>query len=146
MSSMPVGGRGHRSVPHTADLRIEAWGPSREDCVAEAVTGLVEGFADIGGVRPLRRVAVDVPAGPDEDMLVALLDEVIFRLEVDGEIVLGADVAAQDDGGLAVRLTVGDVVDATAIGAVPKAVSLHGLRCGVDAETGGWSCAVTVDV
>jgi hypothetical protein len=27
----------HRSVPHTADALIEAWAPSREQCVAEAV-------------------------------------------------------------------------------------------------------------
>jgi len=42
-------GCGHRSVPHTADLRIEAWGPTREDSIAEAVRGLVESFADISG-------------------------------------------------------------------------------------------------
>ena len=29
-------GCGHTSVPHTADLRIEAWGPTREDCKVAA--------------------------------------------------------------------------------------------------------------
>ena len=31
--------RGHRTVPHTADLRIEAWGPTREEFIADAVPG-----------------------------------------------------------------------------------------------------------
>ncbi|QFG20108.1 archease [Actinomadura sp. WMMB 499] len=139
-------GRGHRGVPHTADLRIEAWAPSREACVAEAVAGLVEGFADVSGVRRLRTVELDVPPGPDEDLLVSALDEVIFRLEVEGEIVLDAGFAPAVGGGLTARLTVGDVVEATAVGAVPKAVSLHGLRFGVAPDGGGWSCAVTIDV
>ncbi|GGV35615.1 hypothetical protein GCM10010182_69540 [Actinomadura cremea] len=137
-------GRGHRGVPHTADLRIEAWAPSRETCIAEAVSGLVESFADVSGVRRLRTVELDVPPGPDADLLVSVLDEVIFRLEVEGEIVLDAGFAAAGGGGLTARLTVGDVVEATAVGAVPKAVSLQGLRFGAGAE--GWSCAITIDV
>ena len=33
---------GHRSVPHTADLRIEAWAPTRDGCIRQAVLGAVE--------------------------------------------------------------------------------------------------------
>ena len=33
-------------MPHTANVRIEAWAPTREECIAEAVRGLVDGFAD----------------------------------------------------------------------------------------------------
>lgn len=140
------GGSGHRTVPHTADLRIEAWAPTRERCVAEAVTGLVESFADTAGVRPSRTAELHVPAGADADMLVTVLDEVIYRLDADGEIVLGAQVAGAPGGGLTARLEMGDAAQAAGIGAVPKAVSLHGLRFGADPETGGWSCSVTIDV
>lgn len=140
------GGSGHRTVPHTADLRIEAWAPTRERCVAEAVTGLVESFADTSGVRPSRTEVLDVPAGADADMLVTVLDEVIFRLDADGEIVLGARVDEAPGGGLTARLEMGDAGEAAAIGAIPKAVSLHELRFGADPETSGWSCAVTIDV
>ncbi|MFC5748989.1 archease [Actinomadura rugatobispora] len=140
------GGAGHRGVPHTADLRIEAWGPTRERCVAEAVAGLVECFADTAGVEPLRTVPVEVAPGPDADMLVTVLDEVIYRLEVHGEVVLGAEITGAPGGGLAARLTVGDAARAAAVGAVPKAVSLHDLRFGRDRKTGGRTCAVTVDV
>ena len=45
-------GRGHRTVPHTADLRIEAWAPTREECLAEAVRGLVDSFAVVAPQPP----------------------------------------------------------------------------------------------
>jgi SHS2 domain-containing protein len=110
------------------------------------VAGLVECFADTTGVRPLRTVSAGVPPGRDDDMLVTVLDEVIYRLEVDGALVLVAEITGAPDGGLAARLTVGDAAEAAAVGAVPKAVSLHDLRFGPDAGTGQWSCAVTIDV
>lgn len=138
------GAAGHRGVPHTADLRIEAWAPTRERCLAEAVAGLVESFADTSGVQPSRRIRVEVPPGPDADALVTVLDEVIYRLEVDGALVVGADVARAPDAGLVAELSVGDAADATAVGAIPKAVSLHDLR--FEHGGGGWSCAVTIDV
>ena len=141
-----AGGCGHRGVPHTADLRIEAWAPTRERCVAEAVKGMVGSFADVSAVRPTGTTVLEVPPGPDDDLLVAVLDEVIYRLDADGEIVLDAEVTGTPDGGLAARLRTGDAAEAREIGAVPKAISLHDLRIGADPETGEWSCTVTIDV
>ena len=46
--------QGYRTVPHTADLRIEAWAESRDECVAEALRGLIASFADISDMRPAR--------------------------------------------------------------------------------------------
>lgn len=43
---------GHRTVPHTADLRIEAWAPTAELCIAEAVRAMVWGFADLPMAAP----------------------------------------------------------------------------------------------
>jgi SHS2 domain-containing protein len=53
---------GHRTVPHTADLRIEAWAATREECLAEAVRGLVGSFAAVAGVQPCRRASRPVTA------------------------------------------------------------------------------------
>jgi hypothetical protein len=44
--------RGYRTLPHTADLRIEAWAPTREACLAEGVAGLVATFADTAKAEP----------------------------------------------------------------------------------------------
>jgi SHS2 domain-containing protein len=136
---------GHRTVPHTADLRIEAWAPTREECLAEAVRGLVDSFAAVAGRCPHHRASRLMTARPDADLLVAVIDEVIYRLDADGEIPVGVQARPAADGGITVFFALVPVAEAEITGAVPKAASLDELRCAPDA-TGGWSCAVTVDV
>lgn len=140
---MSCASSGHRARPHTADVRIEAWGTSREACLAEAVRGLVECFADVTGVHPTRTVRVPVGQATDEDLLLSVLDEVIYLLDVSGEVVVDVQVDAAD-GGLDLRLAMAatDAVEIT--GAAPKAVALHGLRLAEGAA--GWTALATVDV
>ncbi|WP_409475055.1 archease [Streptomyces sp. HC307] len=137
------GRSGHRSVPHTADVRIEAWGASRERCLVEAVLGMVEGFADVSGARPTGEARLRLAEGSDEDLLTTLLDEVIFRLEVYGEVPVGV-AAEASDGGLDVRMAVAHLGAVEVTGAAPKGVSWGDLHIGPGPS--GWSCAVTVDV
>jgi SHS2 domain-containing protein len=133
---------GHRTVPHTADLRIEAWAATREESMAEAVRGLVGSFAAVAGRRPYRRDGCVMTARSDEDLLVALVDEVIYRLDADGEIPVSVAVRPVPGGGVGVSFALVPVA-AVITGAVPKAASLTELRCAPDAA-GRWSCAVTV--
>ncbi|WP_225829886.1 archease [Streptomyces sp. NK08204] len=138
------GENGHRVLPHTADTRLHAWGTSREHCLAEAVRALVDAFAEVSDVHPtsVERVRLD-PAG-DEDLLVALLDEVVFRLEVAGLIPVDVEVEATDDGGVEARLCLAALADVDVIGAAPKGISWQELHIGPDPY--GWSCTVIVDV
>jgi protein archease len=136
-----MGGTGHRCVPHATDLRIEAWAPSREECVAEAVRGTVAAFAEVPAHGPRDEVTFEVGPGPDAELLVAVLDEVVYRADSTGRVPAQAEVAANSEG-LWVRL--GMTVPSTVVGAVPKAVSLLELRFGRTGE--GWACAVTLDV
>lgn len=138
-----LGDSGHRAVPHTADVRIEAWGVSRERCLVEAALGMVECFADVSAVRPTAIERVRLTEEQDDDLLTALLDEVVFRLEVHGQVTVDLEADTVDDD-LDVRLALADLADVEIIGSVPKAVSWHGLRMGPDPY--GWSCSVTVDV
>ena len=135
--------RGHRFLPHTADVLIEAWGPTREDCLAEAVTATVETFADITAVPPSGSATVLLPDGTDEDVLVAVLSEVIVRLDVDGALPVEVEVRRAED---AVELVLGlaPLHHVRIIGAAPKAVSWHRLRCAP--TSGGWACSVVLDV
>ncbi|MFD0542698.1 archease [Streptomyces mexicanus] len=135
---------GHRTAPHTADLRIEAWAPSREGCLAEAVRGMVECFADVSAVRPTHLERIRFARADDADLLAALLDEVVYRVEVHGQVPVEVDAETVADGDLEVRLGVVPLADVEITGAAPKAVSWHGLHMGADPY--GWSCAVTVDV
>lgn len=151
--TQPTGQRdhGHRTVPHTADLRIEAWGRSREECVAEAVRGLVESFAEVSGVPGQRATRCHLTAGSAADLLAAAIDEVIYRLDADGVIPTAIEVRRAGDGGIDLTLRMVDVGAAEITGAVPKAASLSELTCapaaaGAAGAAGGWSGAVTVDV
>ena len=136
---------GHRSVPHTADLRIEAWGPTREDCIAEAVRGLVESFADISRTTYQHATEHHLEAGSDADLLAAAVEEVIYHLGADGTIPAEVEVRPAAGGGIDLRLRGVDAAAAQIIGAAPKAASLSGLTCAPDAS-GQWLCAVIIDV
>ena len=135
--------RGHRTLPHTADLRIEAWAPTREACLAESVTGLVDSFADTAGAEPGWTVTADLAAPTDEDALVAVLDEVIYRLDTEHAVPLVIDIEPGPHG-VRVRLQLAAVDGIELIGATPKAVTLHELH--VTHGPDGWSCGVTVDI
>jgi SHS2 domain-containing protein len=138
-------GCGHRSVPHTADLRIEAWGRTREDCIAEAVRALVESFADISGTTHQHATEHHLESGSDADLLADAIEEVIYHLDADGTIPAVVEVSRAADGGIDLTLRVADAAAAEMIGAAPKAASLSGLTCAPDAS-GQWLCAVTIDV
>jgi SHS2 domain-containing protein len=135
--------QGHRSLPHTADLRIEAWAPTREACITEIVAGLVDSFADTTGAVPAQAVTTDLAAATDEDALLAVLDEVIYRLDTEHAVPLTVDLEPHRTG-LCVRLQLATVDTVELTGAIPKAVTLHQLH--LVQGPGGWSCAVTVDV
>jgi predicted alpha-1,2-mannosidase len=137
------GDSGRRALPHTADLRIEAWAPTREQCIAEAVQGVVESFADTSTCAETSTRESHVTGDRDEDLLAWVLDEVIYRMETAGEIPAGVQVSAAE-GGVLVGFVMTDVQSARTVGAVPKAVAPHELRlaCGPT----GWTCSVTLDV
>ena len=134
---------GHRSVPHTADLRIEAWAPTRDGCIRQALLGTIASFLDTSSARPnhtrVRRLTDD----RDDDLLVAVLDEVIYLLDTTGEAPVDVDVDGAD-GGVDVTFAMADATTLPQIGAVPKAVSLNDLRFSHGQK--GWRCAVTLDV
>ena len=140
---MNEGASGHRSVPHTADLRIEAWAPTREECIAQAVLGTVESFLDTSSVHPGRTRRRQLAAHSDEDLLVAVLEEVVYFLDTAGEVPVDLELEPVE-GGVDVEFAMADASNLPQVGAVPKAVSLHELS--LAAGPSGWRCSVTLDV
>ncbi len=138
-------GRGHRTVPHTGDLRVEAWAPTREECIAEAARGLVASFAVVAGRRPQGRTRSHLNAHFAGDLLIAVIDEIIYRLDAYDMVPVSVTVRPAPDGGAVVFLALAPVAEAEIIGAIPKAASLDDLRCVPDAA-GRWSCGITIEV
>ncbi|WP_328628007.1 archease [Streptomyces sp. NBC_00353] len=135
-------------MPHTADMQVEAWSPTAERCIGEAVRAMVEGFADTSGATVVGDRAYAVTAESEEDLLVSVLEEIVYRMDADGEIPLDVEVGSIRPAGaglgLSVRFRMADAGTAVPVGAVPKAVSLHDLH--MRGGPGGWTCRVTLDV
>jgi SHS2 domain-containing protein len=136
--------RGHRALPHTADVILEAWAPDLATCCEEAVAALVAVYVDAGGARVAERRQVHVPPGSGESLLLAVLDEVIFTLDTAEDVPVGAAVRAADDGGLDLTLILADPQAVTPTGSVPKAVSRSELE--VDSQADRVRCRFLVDV
>lgn len=135
---------GFRALDHTADTAFEAWGPTRAACFAEAVRALVDSFADTTDAEPRGEHRISLEPADDEDLLVGLLDEVIYLLDTRGAVPVGGRIRDRDDGGLTGYLDLADTGDVRPGGAVPKAITYHGLE--VTGAPDGWRCRVTVDV
>jgi len=135
---------GHRLLPHTADVIVEAWAPTRDRCLEELVRGFVAAFAEVTGARATRDVPVTAGGSTDEDVIVALLDEVLTLLDAEGLVVTDATLAESPDGPLHGTFRVAPVAAVAATGAVPKGVSRSGLHFGRNGT--GWRCRVCVDV
>jgi SHS2 domain-containing protein len=134
---------GHRTVPHTADLRIEAWAPTRDGCIREAVLGVVESFLDTSSVGPRHARQRRLAADRDDDLLVAVLDDVIYLLDTAGEAPVDLRLTGVD-GAVDVDFAMVDATTLEQVGTVPKAVSLNELR--LQQGEDGWRCSVTLDV
>lgn len=133
---------GRRALPHTADVQVEAWAGTRDECLRQAVLGSVEVFVDLAGVSPTGTHLFRVE-GDDEQLLVAVLEEIVYLLDTTGAVPVQVALTPYD-GGCEVRF---DTIDARVlpqVGAVPKAVTLHQLRFGRVGPV--WSCLVTWDV
>jgi SHS2 domain-containing protein len=130
---------GRRNVSHQA--RIEAWAPSREECVAQAVLALVESFADTSAAGQTGVVDLPVAAESGDELLTNVLDEVISLLDTVGRLPIDVHVRRLD-GGLDVRMRMTDVDQVELVGALPKGVALCELRFGRRAAV--WSGQATL--
>ncbi|WP_158605449.1 archease [Amycolatopsis panacis] len=127
---------------HAGDLRIRAWGATREECVAQTVSALVAGFVP-RLPRQTSATEFDVHGDTDVALLVGVLRTVISGIGARNEIPVAADVWAAPNG-LRVRLGVADLAGVVAVGAVPKGVSAQHVRFAP--RTDGWWCAACVDL
>lgn len=135
---------GHRLAAHTADLIVEAWGPRRASCLEQAVLGLVDAFIDRGDVVGENVISVGIPGATDVEILVSLLEEAIYTVEVAAQVPVDVALHDRNDGGVEGGFRVVPLSSVEVIGSVPKGVSRNALSIGPGAE--GWTCQVTVDV
>lgn len=78
------GPRGHRLVPHTADMGIEAWAEHPAGVFVEVANGLRDMLFGPDTYARTQTVTVTLSAGDAPELLVTWLNEILFRFEVDG--------------------------------------------------------------
>lgn len=141
-SAPTSGGTGHRALPHTADLIIEAWAPTRIACLAEVVRALVDTFADVWAVAATDTWPVQLAADDDAELVVALLEDVLFVIDAHDLVPVGARLAGSAAGGVAGRFDVVHRSQIDVTGPAPKGIA----GCRVVSEAGRWVVRATVDV
>jgi SHS2 domain-containing protein len=132
---------GHWCVPGVSRTRVEAWAPTRERCIAEAVAGTVESFAEPAGAAPARFHRMTVPGADDPEVLHGVLDEVLFDISGVGVVPVWIRVRDLPAG---VELEVGGV-DTKALrpgGRAPRTVKNIRLRPGGDRS--GWRASIVL--
>lgn len=89
---------GYRLLPHTADVALQAWGPSLEDAYAAAVRGLIAVTFDVRRIRRTAERRVGVTASTSDRLLVRLLNEVLYLQDATGFLTGRARVTMTEDG------------------------------------------------
>lgn len=135
--------RGHRLLPHTADVIVEAWGPDVAACCEEAVAALAAVHLDAAQAAVTDRHPAHLPPAPPDRLVLAALDEAIFLLDTADGVPVAAEVRPAADGGLDVTFQLADPATVEPTGAVPKAVSSE---VELDEGADGVRCRVVVDV
>lgn len=123
-ASGPDPARGHRLLPHTADVIVESWGADDLACAEEAARGLIElcvsGEPDPGAGNWEATISA-----PPPDLVRAVLDEVIFALDTCELAPVSVRLDPGRDSGFELRLGLAprDAVQLT--GAAPKAIVMQ---------------------
>ncbi|MFN2581925.1 MAG: archease [Candidatus Dormibacteria bacterium] len=136
---------GHRLAGHTADVIVEAWGATREECIEHAVLGLIESFVELSDpVSATHTHDVELTPVDESELLIAALDEVIYVVDTTGDVAVRASVHDRPGRKVRVRYDTVPLEAVRVIGPAPKAVTRHALHFGPDDH--GWRCSVVIDI
>lgn len=139
----------HRFLSHTADLRLEVTAPSLEELFAEALVGFTEAMTEVGTVEERDRWEVEAEADDLPGLLVAWLDELLFRFDARGLLPRRAAVRIAEEGGsFRLGATVfGEPYDPERheIKVLLKAITYHGLAVEQTAAR-EWRAEVIIDI
>ena len=128
-----------------SDLGLQVSGPDLASCLSAAVEGFAAALTELPVDAATRAEALALDEDTPDDLLVALIDELILRLDAEGELAVDLTVARADGGSLRGELVLCPVGDVEVHGVAPKAATWHEVRLGPDPD-GGWTGAVMLDL
>jgi SHS2 domain-containing protein len=111
-------------LEHTADVGIIAYGADLKQAFANAARGLFSLITELDDMREVLHRDIEVEAGDIEGLLVAWLNELVYRFDTEGILFRRFEISQLDDSHLKAR-GYGEKVDS----------SRHRLKTGVKAAT-----------
>lgn len=136
-------GAAHQFEPHTGEVRLSLWAPTREALFAEAGRALAELMLGERAIPERRGPAVEleVCARDGAALLAEWLNELISRSEISKQVFTDFELDAVEATRARGRAW---GVEPAALKTAPKAATLHGLSL---APLGaGWGATVVLDV
>lgn len=136
----------HRFFDHTGDYGVDLEAPTRVGLYEEAARALVVLLTDaIDSIDPREARPIEVSGVDDEDLLVALANEVLFLFESDGWLTARVEVEELDHEVLR-AVAHGEPFDPARhpIARPMKAVTHHGAK--VEERDGGWRGRLIFDL
>jgi SHS2 domain-containing protein len=136
---------GFELVEHPADIGVRSWGHSREEVFAFAASGMFSLICDPMSVDRDETIEVTVTAEQPDLLLVAWLNELLYRFETGRMVFTEFEVEELDDRHVRARVH-GEPLDQDRhiiCGGV-KAATLHDLALTQGPE--GWEAFVLLDV
>jgi len=76
----------YRTLDHTADVMVEAFGADLEECFANAAYALTDQMLDASMVRPEVEKGIEVEGHDHESLLYNFLSELLFLFDVTGMV------------------------------------------------------------
>ena len=76
--------RGYEHVPHTADVKIRAWGQTLEDAFVEACRGYTAVLIDPQSLDSSVEKAISLRARSKDALLYDLIAEIVYFADVEG--------------------------------------------------------------
>ena len=138
-------GRGFRIIEHTADVGVEGYGRDLQELFANAARGLFQIITDLNSVRETEAHDVAATAMDREALLVAWLNEFVYRFDADNLLFRRFDIHELSDVAIQAR-AYGERVDPArhTMKTAVKSTTYHGLSITEDAE--GYTARVIFDI
>lgn len=135
----------YRLLPHTADIRFRIQGRSFADLLNKAVFAFTDQCVEVRRVSSSSFRKVAVKGGTPEEVLIRLLQEVLFLFDAKGFVVRALKSPLYKEGKLT-GLLAGERFDPAKHRPKSeiKAATFHGLT--VRKKAGGWTADIVLDV
>lgn len=131
----------YREIEHTADWSLKVWAPSREGLFVDAAQGMYALAGARAAPGDAERYTIECQAEDYEALLVAWLQEWLFRTETRGQVFEGFHI----DRLTPTRLSGGAVGrPAGHLDKLIKAVTYHNLQ--IDSTAEGFETTIVLDV